>query len=105
MEIYPKIREIVENNNMKVLREIGTNRPLNVSYSEEGLKLTINKAGRLLCYRNAILRNRDGVVAPEGDMRPSNRVYIEDFKPRDFNDSYMSKLEARWIDKAFRMCC
>ena len=50
---------------------------LNVSYSEDGLKMTTNKIGRLMYYSNSYLTN--GSIPY--DAVPSTRVYVERFTP------------------------
>jgi len=50
---------------------------LNVSYSEDGLRMTTNKVGRLMYYENSYLTM--GKIP--ADAVPSRRVYVERFIP------------------------
>lgn len=85
-----------EDNSIKVLQRISTagfkvlrdknNIPLNVSYTEDGLKFTTDNFGRKLYGKGG--------------------VYVEDFKPDPKilrEKSFRSKCEKRWIDKANSM--
>ena len=81
---------------MKVLRERKTHKPLNVAFTEEGLQWTTNKLGRALFFRKAVFSN--GQI--KGDLRPSNLVYIEDFKPNLSPSNKYLKFELEWVKKA-----
>lgn len=81
--ISPQTAEIVAEKNLVVLRERGSNKPLNVSYTEEGLKYTMNKVGR-----------------PIFDPR---RNYVEKFEPRNFKDPFLQKCEITWLMKAIKL--
>ena len=81
---------------------------LNVSYTEEGLKLTANKGGKLLYYTDAYLRHRktesgDWMPYLDGDLTPSKKVYVEKFVPKDHKNPDFQIAEFRWIDKAHKM--
>ena len=68
--------------NFKVLRD-KDGIALNVSYSEEGLKWTLDSKGNNLFFKKG--------------------NYVEDFKPKTEilrQHSFMSKCEKRWVDKA-----
>lgn len=81
---------------MKVLREKRTHKPLNVAFTEDGLKWTTNKLGKALYYKKAIISN--GVI--RGDLRPSDKVYIEDFVPNLNPKNRYLKFELEWLRKA-----
>lgn len=77
------IKELVEKKHLKVLRERRTNKALNVSYTEDGLKFTMNKTGRY-------------IFDPD-------KNYVEEFTPRDFKDPHLQKCEVTWIMKATKL--
>jgi hypothetical protein len=77
------IKELVEKKHLKVLRERRTNKALNVSYTEDGLKFTMNKTGRY-------------IFDPE-------KNYVEEFNPREFKDPHLQKCEVIWIMKATKL--
>jgi len=78
------LKRITENK-FKVLRD-RHGVALNVSYSHDGLKWTIDAKGRNLYYQ-------DGNYVE--DFRPSYRILKQ--------NSFMSKCEKRWVDKANAM--
>lgn len=87
--------------NLKVLRRKKDGMALNVSYTPEGLIWTSNKLGRALFYRRAFV-SQGRIV---GDLRASDDVYVERFKPvvtvgmpKDFAEA-----ERTWLAKALRL--
>lgn len=73
---------IVEKN-LYVLREKGSNKALNVSYSPEGLQYTMNKTGRY-------------IYNPE-------KNFVEKFEPKQFKNPFLQKCEVTWIMKALHL--
>ena len=84
-------------------------RALNVSYSENGLKWTANKLGKLLYFENAFLVQKDGRPSFQGkDLKRSKQVIVEEFVPRDhiFNSKIQiedQKAEYLWINKGLNL--
>lgn len=79
-----------------VLRRRRDNVALNVSYSEDGLKMTTNKVGKLLYYKKAFLTSGKKV----GDLSPANDVYVEKFEPRNHASAAAQIAEYTWVKKA-----
>lgn len=92
-----KVRES-ENSveNMYVLRDKKTRKPLNIAMTVDGLKYTANKMGKALYFKNAFFRN--GNI--EGDLAPSDRVVIEKFQPNTERNYRYLKEELTWLKKA-----
>ena len=82
---------------------------LNVSYSEEGLKWTSNKFGRLLYFADAfITHEEDGSPKFTGNVKKDKKKFVEDFIPRDhfFNgrmNEETQRAEFLWVDKGLRL--
>ena len=87
----------------RVLRDRKTNKALAVAFTEDGLKYTSNKTGKLIYFRNAKLVKVGNKLCVEGDIRRSNRVYTEVFKPKEFDNPHLTRCEILWIDKALKM--
>lgn len=101
------MRALIASQDMWILRS-KSGKGLGVSYSEEGLKLTANKGGKLLYYRDAYLRHKkddSGQWIPylDGDLTPSDKVYVEKFVPKDHKRKDFQIAEFRWVDKAHKM--
>lgn len=94
-QIERGIATFIKDRNLVVLRDRRSNAALNVSYTEDGLKWTTNKVGRLLYYNKAFLSSGRMV----GDLSPSKAVYIERFVPRDHPTSSAQVAEYTWIKK------
>lgn len=90
------LNEICEER-MVVLRERKTNKPLNVAYTEEGLKWTANKTGRAIYFRSALFR--DGEIIGK-DMRKNPQFYVEKFTPNLSDTNRYIKEELLWMKKA-----
>lgn len=112
--IEPWIRKYIEDANLVVLRDKRNNKPLNVSYTEEGLRWTCNKDAKLLFYKNAYLRHRDigeKIWQPYivGDTKRNPHVVVEKFVPKDHRredgrlNIHLQKAEYLWCNKAMRL--
>ena len=93
---------------MWILREKRTGKPLNVSYTPEGLKYTSNKMGRLLLYDNGkLVRLGDRIVIQSNNEKPlklSDKVYIERYVPPQLEvGNVLYKMEFVWAEKAYKM--
>lgn len=88
-EIDEWVSNYIADRNLVVMRDRRTGEPLACSFTEEGLKLTCNKGGRLIYYKDAILRHRkleDGTWAPYIQSKSESKnpnVIIEHFVPRN----------------------
>lgn len=94
--------------NMKVLRQKRDDKPLNVSYTTEGLKWTQNKTGRFIYFKQNVkpVFNHDkGILILKGkDTRISPYLYVENYVPKNHeNNPYLQKCEVQWLDKANKM--
>lgn len=87
-----------------VLRRKKDGMPLNVSYTEDGLKWTSNKLGRALYYKKAQIRFGKIVHYGEYSNEMSPDVYVELFVPKEHKRADMQTAELRWVDKALRLC-
>ena len=88
---------------MYVLREKKSKKALGLSYTEEGLKLTANKVGRLLYYKSAVLNNNNGKISVSNNIEKNPNVIIEKFKPLKFESKHLQKCENLWVRKAKQM--
>ena len=93
-EYHDFVKQEVVKENLLVLREKGTGKALGVSYTEDGLKTLANKTGRYIYFKN--VNNIKDI--PKGIK--SDKVYVEKFIPREFNNSFLNKTEAHWIECA-----
>ena len=107
--IEPRIANFVADQEFYVLRDSLTNKALNVSYTEDGLKWTTNATGKLIYFRNAKVQvNYDKNYLPVstqfvGDTRPSNKVKVEKFIPTNHAFAKAQIAEYTWVDKAYRL--
>lgn len=119
--IDPEVRTQIEEANFLVMRRKSDNMPLNISFTESGLRWTANNRRRLLFFRNAELRNvkltldtnesiwypKFHALSPDG-LEKSPDVVIERFSPMDhlYPDGQIKSrnqvAEYRWVDKALR---
>jgi hypothetical protein len=121
--IEPRIQEFIESQQLLVMRRKSDNMPLNISFSEAGLRWTANNRRRLLYFKNAELRNVK-LLVPESTesiwypkfhalskdgLEKSDNVYIETFVPMNhtYPDGNLRTkhqvAEYRWVDKALRL--
>ena len=94
------LQKLVARQRLLVLRKRGSNVALNVSYTEDGLKWTCNKVGRLLYYKSGIIK--DGSIYTK-DTEMSSDVYVEPFVPRNFSNEEAQVIEYTWCKKALAM--
>lgn len=94
--IEKSILSFIRDRKLYVLRDKRTHTALNVSYSEDGLRWTTNKVGRLLYFKKAYLTSGRMV----GDLSPSEEVYVEKFVPRNHERTASQVAEYTWIKKA-----
>jgi hypothetical protein len=85
---------------MVVMRDAKTRRALGLSYSEDGLKLTANKSGRLIYYNRAVIRPINGKVTVVGDLRISPRIIVEPYKRENHKSYAENNYEEFWACKA-----
>ncbi len=81
--ISPETAQMIAERNLVVLRENGSGKALNVSYTSDGLRYTMNKVGRYIF-----------------DPR---RNHVEKFEPRNFKDPFLQKCEITWLMKAIKL--
>lgn len=106
-------RDFIASKNLMVLRDSLTHKALNVSYTVEGLKWTVNFSGKKLIYfRNAWIdvSTDEGIPTTSivGDLTPSRKVYVEKFIPRDHYDhrgrlTRIQISEYTAVDKALKL--
>ncbi|MCB0370625.1 hypothetical protein [Mesotoga prima] len=110
--IEPRIARFISDQGFYVLRDKATGIALNVSYTPEGLKWTMapNGSGKLIFFRKAhLIRHYNKTtlqptkVEIGGDVRPSNKVYVEKFIPTNQPTNRAQKAEYTWTDKAYKM--
>jgi hypothetical protein len=106
------IRTYISDRNLYVLREKRKDgkpgRALNVSYTPEGLKYTLNKQKKLIACKNARLVNKvreDGKVMLliEGNTLTPDNVVIERFVPVDHDNVRTQLVEFVMVDRALKM--
>lgn len=103
--IDPEIRNFITRRNLYVLRDAKTGYALNTSYTPEGLYWTTNVSGKLLYFRNAYFKTHYENEVPvrvsiAGDTRPSNKVFIEKFSPKNQNNIKGQMAEYTLTNKA-----
>lgn len=81
--ISKNIQKIVDEKGLVVLRDKHSGKALNVSYTTDGLKFTMNKTGKY-------------IFNPE-------KNYTEHFVPRNFRDPHLLKCEITWVMKAMKL--
>lgn len=131
--ISPKVQRMLNDTDFYVLRLKKNNMPLNVSYTEDGLKFTaelfyknssnltndISKGNiRYPYFENALVTSTptktywsNNTGGPELNIKylmevsgeDSNKVYIEKYFPRGHNSMYIFKQEIKMADKALRL--
>lgn len=93
-EIDEWVSNYIADRNMVVLRHRKTGEPLACSFTEEGLKLVCNKGGRLIYFKDAILRHKqldDGSWSPfiQSKTEAQNPdIIVEHFVPRNHYKKY-----------------
>jgi hypothetical protein len=103
--INAALAQYLTNKQFVVLRRKKDGMPLNVSYTEDGLKWTSNKLGRSLYYKKAKIQFGKIVhYGEEHDTSISPDVYVELFVPKEHKRTDMQTAELRWVDKALRLC-
>lgn len=102
------IKQFITDRNLLVLREVGSNKALNVSYTEYGLKWTMDNYGKLVYYDNARLTHvrNSNIWIPKilGDTsKKSPKVYVEKFIPTDQKSIPAQVAEFIVCNKALRL--
>ena len=87
--IEPSVRTHIQGNQFVVMRD-RNGKAIEVSFSEDGLRWTMDRNSRLLYYRDAYLKVRkpgEGDDIPRwyivGDTRKNPSITIEKFVPKD----------------------
>ena len=88
-QIDPKAIDYLSKGNLMVLRAADTGILLNVSYSEDGLKWTVDKSGRSLYF------DKKG--------NKSSKVYSEKFVPRNHNNISAQLAEFFGVHKGYKL--
>ena len=102
--ISPHIREYLKQKKLYVMRDKRTNRPLNVSYTEDGLRYTQNSSGRWIYFQGAWAdRTNSDKITFRGNLKRNREVYIELYEPRDHKDSKSKMFEFTFMGKAYRL--
>jgi hypothetical protein len=101
--IKKTIRDFIKQNDLYVLRSKLNNRALNVSYTKEGLLYTLDNQGKFIMFKNAWVQNIGGILTFKGNTMLNNKVYIERFIPRNFEETNLQKAEFTFIDKALKL--
>tara|TARA_R110000850_G_scaffold11713_2_gene40110 strand:+ start:1377 stop:1697 length:321 start_codon:yes stop_codon:yes gene_type:complete len=89
------IKELIQDNNLVVLRDKRTHKALGVSYTEDGLRSIGNKLGVYVYCKGRVTDFGVALGAPK-----SEKVYVEKFVPRDFDNKLLTKCEIHWVNAA-----
>lgn len=117
--LEPRIVTFIADRNMYVLRDARTQMALNVSFTPEGLSWTTDSSGRLVRFENGemarVLNLKKSLeqnnivfealhISPtEGELRLSDKVYVEKFVPFDHQNRRNQVAECLNVDKAYRL--
>lgn len=94
--IEPWVISFFKTQSLVVLRRKKDNFPLNVSYTEDGLKWTANKIGRCLYFKDGFIRG--GKI--DSSMELSDEVYVSHFVPINHRSESAQSAECLWTKKA-----
>lgn len=104
--IEPWIKTFIKDRNLWVLRKRdrrGPGRALNVSYTEDGLKYTMDKYGTLIACKNAKLVLEDGKLNIVGNTNLPHNVYIEKFVPQEHQNLRDQLVEFMMSNRALKL--
>ncbi|MFN7301674.1 MAG: hypothetical protein ACK5U7_09400 [Bacteroidota bacterium] len=101
--INKTIRDFIKQNELYVLRSKLNHRALNVSYSKEGLIYTLDNQCKFIMFKNAWVKNIGGRLTFKGNTALNEKVYVEKFIPRNFDEANLQKAEFTFIDKALKL--
>lgn len=90
-------RQIIESG-MLIMRDLRTDKPLAIAFSEQGLRLSANKSGVYMYCRGRVTNYKDALIA-----KRSNRVKVEPFIPRRFRNPRQFKEEMMWVSKGLHL--
>jgi hypothetical protein len=93
--INPEVKELLTKNKIMIMRDKRTKTPLNVSFTEEGLRLTANKNGVYLYCEGRVTNYNDAKIA-----KKNPNVIVERFIPRESDNPTVIKQEILWANKA-----
>jgi len=96
-EISEKVKDIIKNNNLVVMREKSTGKALGLAYTEEGLRATANKNGVYLYCKGRVNNYFDALSAKKSD-----KIIVEKFVPKQFDNPTLSKIEMHWVEAAIK---
>jgi len=111
--IEDRIRSLISDGDVVVLRDRKSGKALNCSFTEEGLRWTVDKKSNLVYFKNARLETTQVgdkfITRPVGDLTPSKKVVVEKFIPKDHTNSRgrvinsLQAAELTFTDKALRL--
>lgn len=83
---------------MVVLRSKKDDRILGMAYSEDGLKYINNKIGKLIYFKNAVIKHNAENIVPNivGDVRKADNVYVTEYKHIQHKNPSIQKMENFW---------
>jgi len=93
--IEERVKELIETNDLVVLRSKKDNKALGVAYTEDGLKSIANKLGIYIYCKGRVNNYARALQTPIND-----NVYVEKFIPRDFENNMLAKCEIHWVNAA-----
>jgi hypothetical protein len=94
-----KVRSRIIENNFVIMRLKGSNKPLGVAMTEDGLQFICNKTGKALYYKNAFFSN--GKL--RGDLSKNHKIYIEKFTPNIGKNYRFINEEVNWMHKCNKL--
>lgn len=101
--IPKQLTAYIANNRLRVLRSKHNNRALNVSFSDEGLMYSMSNQAKFILFKNAWVQLIGDRLVLKGNLALNDKVYIEDFVPRVFDEANLQKAEFTFIDKALKL--
>lgn len=94
---------------MFCLRDVRTHKVLNVSFTEDGLKWTLDHNGNLIYFKSGRIAQRYdknyNIIGLyfKGNLTPSSRVYVEEFIPKNHSLPYSQTAEYQGIHRSYKM--
>lgn len=106
-QIDPRAVEMIEKMNLYCLRDVRSNKLLDVSYTPDGFKYTTNDFGRLIYFTKARLQlvmvKDKKYLLPKGNLSISPNVIVEKFVPINHRHPKLQIAEYFGVNKAFKL--
>jgi len=94
-----KAKQLLNKNPMVIMRDKYTNKPLGVSFTEDGLRSIANKNGVYLYCKGRVNNLNDAL---KSEKNPN--IIVERFIPKEYpNNRSLTTAEILWINKAKHM--